>query len=470
MAQDKVNAKPILVVDDDGDIRLALEMLLQYEGYEVWTAKDGKEALARLEAEREQGREAALVLTDLKMPELDGVQLLEELRRRKDSPPVIMISGHGDVATAVDAMQRGAVNFLEKPLVDNRVLVTIQQALFTERITKENDGLRKQLSDQWELVGESPASQALRAQIAQVAPAAAAVLITGENGTGKEVVARNLHLASPRAAQPFITVNCAAIPAELIESELFGHEKGSFTGAVDRRIGHFEAASGGTLFLDEIGDMPAGAQAKVLRALETHEITRVGDSHTIPVDIRVVAATNADLAKAVEEKTFRLDLFYRLNVVPLSLTPLRERREDILPLARHFLAQGAARAGRSPLELTTDAESKLRSLDYPGNVRQLKNLLAGASVFSEGDELRASDLEQILASGPAMCVPDAPLGAGDANPFASPTFEEFKDRSEALFFRQKLDANSGNVKRTAEELGMQRSHLYKKLDRYGLRS
>jgi two-component system nitrogen regulation response regulator NtrX len=469
MVQNKVDAKPILVVDDDGDIRLALEMLLKYEGFEVWTARDGREALARLDAEEAQGRRAALILTDLKMPQLDGLELLEQIQQRKSPPPVILISGHGDVATAVEAMQRGAANFLEKPLVDNRVLVTIQQALFCERISRENDGLRKHLGEQWEMVGESPATAALREQITRVAPALAAVLIRGENGTGKEIVARNLHLASPRAAEPFITVNCAAIPSELIESELFGHEKGSFTGALERRIGHFEAADGGTLFLDEIGDMPAGAQAKVLRALETLEITRVGHSQTIPVNIRVVAATNLDLAAAVEAGSFRLDLFYRLNVVPLALAPLRERREDILPLARHFLACAAARAGRSALELTEEAQKKLLALTYPGNVRQLRNLLVGASVFAEGEQLGAADLEQILSSGPAMSIPETALATGTSDPFSAPTFEVFKDQSEALFFRQKLDANSGNVKRTAEQLGMQRSHLYKKLDRYGLR-
>ncbi len=468
MAQDKVNAKPILVVDDDGDIRLALEMLLQYEGYEVWTAKNGEEALARLDAEESRGKHAALILTDLKMPQLDGLGLLERVRERKNPPPVILISGHGDVATAVEAMQRGAVNFLEKPLIEGRVLVTIRTALHTERLARENDGLRKHLGEQWELIGDSPATKALRAQITQVAPAAAAVLITGENGTGKEVVARNLHLASQRATGPFITVNCAAIPAELIESELFGHEKGSFTGAIDRRVGHFEAASGGTLFLDEIGDMPAGAQAKVLRALETHEITRVGDSQAVPVDIRVIAATNADLAKAVEEKTFRLDLFYRLNVVPLVVPPLRERREDILPLAEHFMARSAARVGRSPLKLAKDTQERLMTLDYPGNVRQLKNLLEGASVFAEGEALRALDLEHILTAGPAMSAPEL-VDSPTNNPFQATTFEEFKDRSEALFFRRKLEEFGGNVKRTSEQLGMQRSHLYKKLDRYGLR-
>ena len=462
-------ATSILVVDDDGDIRMALEMLLQYEGYEVWTAKNGKEALARLAAEAAGGRRPGVVLTDLKMPEVDGLELLEAVRALEEPPPVILISGHGDVATAVEAMQRGASNFLEKPLVDNRVLVTIQSALHAERLEKENTGLRRQLAGRWELIGESEAMKLLRKQVEQVASSDASVLITGENGTGKEVVARNLHLAGPRAAAPFVTVNCAAIPDELIESELFGHEKGSFTGAHERRIGHFEAADQGTLFLDEIGDMPPGAQAKVLRALETHEITRVGDSRAIPVDIRVIAATNADLQAAVEEKSFRLDLFYRLNVVPLRVSPLRERREDILPLAQHFLEQAATRSGRRAIGLSEDAQQRLVELDYPGNVRQLRNLLEGACVFAEDTTLRAADIDRILAAGPAMTSPATVLAPGEVDPFQSQTFEEFKDRSEALFFRQKLEANGGNVKRTAEELGMQRSHMYKKLDRYGLR-
>ena len=297
---------PILVVDDDGDIRLALEMLLQYEGFEVWTAKDGKEALKRLEVET---RPPALILSDLKMPGMDGLELLDAVGELEASPPFIMISGHADVETAVEAVKRGALDFLQKPLEEDRVLVTLRAAIRQSRLANENTGLKRQLSDRFELVGESAIIVELKKQIEQVAGSDASVLITGENGTGKEVVARNLHLAGPRAAGPFVTVNCAAIPHELIESELFGHEKGSFTGAHDRRTGHFEAASGGTLFLDEIGDMPLDAQAKVLRALETHEITRVGDSRNVAVDIRVLAATNADLAQAVEEKTFRLDLF-----------------------------------------------------------------------------------------------------------------------------------------------------------------
>ncbi len=458
----------VLVVDDDGDIRLALEMLLQYEGFEVWTAKDGEEAVQRLARERAAGRSPVLVLTDLKMPRLDGIELLERVRGQPDPPPVVLISGHGDVPVAVDAIKRGAANFLEKPLDENRVLVTLRTALRERALAVENSGLRARLARGFELVGTSPQIEKLRTQIAQVAGSEASVLITGENGSGKEIVARNLHYLGPRASGPFVTGNCAAIPSELIESELFGHEKGSFTGAHERRTGHFEDASGGTLFLDEIGDMPLAAQAKVLRALETHEVSRVGDSRAIPVDIRVVAATNADLARAVEEKAFRLDLFYRLNVVPLRVPALRERPEDIQPLCLLFLAEIAERRGRSAQGIDADALELLRRQEWPGNVRQLKNVLEGSSVFAAGERITRGDIEEILGSGPALALPHrGPPGGSD--PFEARTFEEFKELSEALFFQRKLAQYEGNIKRTAEELAMQRSHLYKKLDRYRLR-
>jgi two-component system nitrogen regulation response regulator NtrX len=465
-------AKPaptVLVVDDDPDICQALEMLLRYEGFEVWTAPNGKQALARLEKEERAGRRPELVLTDVKMPEMDGLALLERVRERAESPAVVMISGHGDVAVAVDAVRRGALDFLEKPLDQNRVLVALQNALRQSKLVRENRGLRRALSERWELLGESEPMRRLRSEVARAAASDAPVLITGENGTGKEVVARNLHFASAVSAGPFVPVNCAAIPSELIESELFGHEKGSFTGAHERRIGHFEAAHGGTLFLDEIGDMPLAAQAKVLRALETREITRVGGSRPIAVEIRVVAATNADLAQTVSEKTFRVDLFYRLNVVPLRVPALRERAEDVPLLARHFLAAIAARTGRRPREIEPAALAFLRELPYPGNVRQLRNLLEAAHVLAE-DAITRADLERILESGPGLSSPSraAPSQACD-EPFRAESFEEFKERSEALFFRLKLEENGGNVKRTAERLGMQRSHLYKKLDRFNLK-
>ncbi len=460
----------VLVVDDDSDIRISLEMMLGYEGYEVWTARDGEEALARIDKEAQAGRGADVALCDVKMPRLDGPGLLDALAQRPQRPSVIMISGHGDVPTAVDALRRGAVDFLEKPLEQNRVVTSLKNALRERALAAENRGLKRALSEPWKLLGESAVMRQLREQVERVAASEAAVLISGENGSGKEVVARQIHLSSARAAGPFVPVNCAAIPSELIESELFGHEKGSFTGAFERRIGHFEAAHEGTLFLDEIGDMPLAAQSKLLRALETHEISRVGGQRPIPVDIRVIAATNADLRAAVETKFFRMDLYYRLNVVPLRVPALRERPEDVPALARRFLGELAARSGRAPLVLDDEALALLISLPYPGNVRQLRNLLEGACVLADGPVITRAVLEGILEGGAALSAPPtaAALPAGD-DPFSAPSFEQFKDRSEALFIRRKLAENDGNIKRTAELLGMQRSHLYKKLDRYGLR-
>jgi two-component system nitrogen regulation response regulator NtrX len=475
MAERSPAKTPLLVVDDDADIRLALEMLLQYEGYEVWTARDGREALARIERESAAGRPPALVVTDVKMPEIDGLALLERLAGHAGAPPVIVISGHADVAMAVEAVRKGAADFLEKPLDQNRVLVSVGNALRARELAAENRGLRRQIAERWQLVGDSPAMVQLRAQVARVAEADAPVLVSGENGTGKEIVARNLHLTGPRVAGPFVPVNCAAIPHELVESELFGHEKGSFTGAAERRIGHFESASGGTLFLDEIGDMPLAAQAKVLRALETREIMRVGGAKPIPVDIRVVAATNADLARAVEAKTFRMDLFYRLNVIPLRVPALRERAADVPALAAHFLAQISAKAGRTPPALSAEAAALLAAQEWPGNVRQLRNVLEAAQVFADGPLIGRDEVEQVLAGGPGLSAPRLPaalsaLAGEHGDPFQAETFERFKDLSEALFLRLKLQENEGNVKRTAERLGMQRSHMYKKIERYGLRS
>ena len=458
----------ILVVDDDSDIRVALEMLLKYEGFSVWTAKSGTEALQRIELEATAGNRASLVISDVKMPGLDGMGLLDALVERPNSPPVVLVSGHADVPMAVEAVRKGALDFLEKPLDQNRVLVSVRSALRQGLLTQENQTLKARLAERYPLVGSSPAMEELRVHIERAAGAMAPILVTGENGTGKEVVARNLHMASDRAAGPFIAVNCAAIPAELIESELFGHEKGSFTGAFETRVGHFEAANGGTLFLDEIGDMPLAAQAKVLRALETREVTRVGSTQSFEVDIRVVAATNADLAAAVEEKSFRMDLFFRLNVVPLRVPPLRDHIADVDELSAYFLKDLAARSGRANIGLSDDAKKLLRTSDYPGNIRQLRNLLEGAMVFCEGDQVMAADLAMILEGGPALATPNSAAGSGNEI-FDVETFEEFKNQSEALFFRRKLDGNAGNVKRTAEELGMQRSHLYRKLERYDLR-
>ncbi len=468
MGQSSQPSPTVLVVDDEADVRVAVEMILQYEGYRVWTAKGGKEALERLESEASAGQRADLVLTDVKMPGMDGLELLEALRDRPGAPPVVMISGHADVPLAVDAVRRGATDFLEKPLEQNRLLVSLTNALRSGALQRENRKLKRELSGRWEAVGQSPAWREVAGHLQRAAHADVPVLLLGENGTGKEVAARNLHLAGPRAEGPFVAVNCAAIPDELIESELFGHEKGAFTGAHERRIGHFEAADGGTLFLDEVGDMPLAAQATLLRALETREITRVGATKSQAVDIRIVAATNADLQQAVEDKSFRMDLFYRLNVLPIRIPALRERKQDIPLLAEHFLEAIARRQGRRACVLDGSAAAFLEDLDFPGNVRQLRNLLEAAVVFADDDVIDAEVLQRLAGEGSGLAAPKPAL-AGDSDVFAIGTFEEFKNASEAEFIRRKLKENEGNIKRTAELLGMQRSHLYKKLDRYGLR-
>lgn len=458
----------ILVVDDDADIRLAMEMSLTYHGYEVLVAKDGEEALARLAKERDAGASPALVITDLKMPRLDGMGLLERLQG--SGLPVVVVSGHGDVATAVEAVKKGASNFLEKPLDEQRVMVTVRAALRERRLAEENTRLRAKLAGAVELGGSSPLMKRLAAQVNQAARSDSSVLITGENGAGKEVVARALHAASPRADGPFVVVNCAAIPEDLVESELYGHEKGAYTGAHERRMGHFEAADEGTLFLDEIGDMPLAAQAKLLRSLERREIVRVGGVQPISVDIRVLAATNADLEAAVQSGAFRMDLYYRLAVVPLRVPPLRERPEDVPQLAQRFLAQVAARDGRRPQALDESALAFLAEQTWPGNVRQLKNLLEAATVLCDAPVLSRSDLEDITATqGTRKTTGQHASTPGAEAAYAAATFEEFKDLSEKEYLRRKLAENEGNVKRTAERLAMQRSHLYKKIERHGLR-
>jgi two-component system, NtrC family, nitrogen regulation response regulator NtrX len=459
-------------VDDDADIRLALEMLLAYEGYEVWTAGSARAALARLDEEAGRGRLCGAVVTDVKMPGMDGLELLAILEARDDAPPVVVVSGHADVEMAVGACRQGAVDFLEKPLDQSRVLVSVAGALERGRLERANRTLRTELGSRFDPVGASASWRAVLDDAKRAADADVPVLVTGENGTGKEVVARHLHLSGPRARGPFVAVNCAAIPDELIESELFGHERGSFTGAHEARIGHFEAAHTGVLFLDEIGDMPLGAQAALLRALESREIRRVGGSASIPVDINVVAATNTDLAAAVDAGTFRTDLLFRLSVVTLHVPALRERPQDVEPLARHFLEAIGRRLGRRPPTLEPGAVERLAKHPFPGNVRELRNAIEAAHVFADGDALTADDIERVLARGPLLGANTHRKRAVDENgddPFDAETFEAFKERSEALFIARKLAANDGNVKRTAEELGMQRSHLYKKLDRYGLR-
>jgi len=450
-------AHRILIVDDQAGVREELAYALAFEGFETVEAKDGDTALAAV-----KDSEFAVVLLDIKMPGLDGMQVLTQLRQEHPHLPVIMISGHGDIETAVVAVKQGAYDFLPKPFDTDRVLVSVNNALQLRDLARENRDLRSQLAREHQILGESEGIQEIHRMIERVAPTEAAVLITGENGTGKELVARQLHVRSDRSRGPFVAVNCAAIPAELIESELFGHEKGAFTGAAQARRGHFEMANGGTLFLDEVGDMALPAQAKLLRSLQEKVVTRLGGSKEIGVDVRVLAATNQDLGAMVEQKEFREDLFYRLHVIRIHVPALRERRGDISILASHFLTETCRQNGLPARKFSKDALAALETQSWPGNVRELKNLIEGAAILADGEEIQADELKSMTAAG------RSPVGAG-ADFLGVDTLEQFKAASEREFIRRKLDENKGNIKRTAERIQIQRSNLYKKLDRYGLR-
>jgi len=455
----------ILIVDDESAIRESLGLILRYEHHDVLTAPEGKTALALVG----QHPDIDLIFLDIKMPGRDGLEVLGDILEIRPDAAVIVISGHATFETAVEATKKGAFDFVEKPLDREVVLLKIRKARDLQRLARENANLRHRLSDTaGRMLGDSPAMRHLREVIAKVAPTPARVLIEGENGSGKELVARLVHEMSGRAAGPFVAVNCGAIPRELIESTLFGHEKGAFTGAVDRQKGKFEQADGGTLFLDEVGDMPLEAQAKVLRVLEDQFLQRVGGGGVqIKVDVRVVSATNKDLRKAVADGQFREDLYYRLAVVPVAVPALRERRADVPLLAKSLLAEAARAHGRVPApELTPAALDVLSAEPWPGNVRQLKNLVERALILLDGDVYDAPQIRELLGpSGPP--VRPAP---GGVDLFATcATFDEFKDLSEKLFLQHKLEQNEWNVKKTAEALGMQRSHLYKKIERYGLK-
>ncbi len=451
-----MTAHRVLIVDDEPGIREALRQVLEYEGLEVKTAASGGEALTVYQKYRPH-----LVFLDVKMAGLDGLETLSRLKEEDPDAVVIMISGHGSIATAVESTQRGAFDFLEKPLDTDRTLVTLRNALQQHALSDENQRLRAAIDDRYAMVGESHTLKAVEDMIAKVGPTTARVLITGENGTGKELVARAIHRLSSRADQPLVEVNCAAIPTELIESELFGHVKGSFTGAFADRTGKFEQASGGTLFLDEVGDMALSAQAKVLRALQEGVVTRIGDSRSIEVDVRVIAATNKKLDEEIAEGRFREDLLYRLNVVEIAVPPLRDRVTDIPLLVAHFSGQLAA-AGMAPKPFGPDALETLRRRAWPGNVRELRNAVERALILSSGRTVTARDIERLLTPGE-----DGSALSGDL--FSrSRTFESFKQNAEKLFLITKLREHEWNVSETARALEMPRSNLYKKIERYGL--
>lgn len=448
----------ILVVDDEPGVREALRQVLEYEGMTVTLAGSGGEAITRYPKVRPQ-----VVFLDVKMAGLDGLETLQRLRELDPDATVVMISGHGTIATAVEATRRGAFDFLEKPLDTDRLLVTLRNAAAQVELRGENARLRGgSAASPQPMIGDGAALTAVREMIAKVGPTAARVLISGENGSGKELVARAIHAASPRRDRPFVEVNCAAIPSELIESELFGHMKGSFTGAVADRAGKFELADGGTLFLDEIGDMALAAQAKVLRALQEGVITRIGGSRVIAVDVRVLAATNKDLAEEIAEGRFREDLFYRLNVVPLHVPPLRDRLEDVPALVASFTERLAAQGGIAGRGFADDAMRALQRRPWPGNVRELRNAVERLLILATGRLVTAGDVERLLPRGEGGTA--VPLqDAAEAT-----TFEAFRQDAERAFLLAKLRACDWNVAETARLLAMPRSNLYKKIEKYGL--
>ncbi len=449
-------SRRVLVVDDEKGIRGALGQLLEYEGYEVRTAENAVDAIAEYERWHPH-----LTFMDVKMAGLDGLEALKRIRTSDPFAVVVMISGHGTIQTAVEATQLGAYDFLEKPLDTDRVLVTLRNAMQHAGLQQENSRLRESVEMRHEIVGRSYVIRALIEKIERVAPTPARVLITGENGTGKELVARAIHRLSTRSNAPLVEVNCAAIPSELIESELFGHVKGSFTGAVADRAGRFEQADGGTLFLDEIGDMSLAAQAKVLRVLEDSVVTRIGSGKPIGVDVRVIAATNKDLAAEIAAGAFRDDLYYRLNVVPVHVPPLRERREDIPLLIAHFANLLTRDDGVAPREFTPDAVGGLVQMEWPGNVRELRNTVERLLILSSARTVTGADVGRLVGR-------QAPEQTSIGNLIECRTFEEFKDAAERAFLLAKLRECDWNVSETARHLEMPRSNLYKKIERYGL--
>jgi two-component system nitrogen regulation response regulator NtrX len=447
-------APTILVVDDERNVRTTLKSVLEDEGYEVKMVSSGEEAI---KVTRRSCPD--LVLLDIWLPGIDGLEVLEKLANGDEGPIVVMISGHGSVETAVRATKLGAFDFIEKPLSLDRVLLVVANGVKQKTLRDENRRLRAEVNERWEMVGESAVIVALREQIKRAAPTNGRVLIFGENGTGKELVARRIHALSQRASGPFVEVNCAAIPDELIESELFGHVEGAFTGAVSDKRGKFDLADGGTLFLDEIGDMSLRTQSKVLRALQEQTFQPVGSTDDHSVDVRVIAATNKDLQEEINGGRFREDLYYRINVVPFQVPPLRERRDDIPLLAEHFLSEAAAEYGVVGKRLTAEANARLIAYRWPGNVRQLKNVCERLMIMVPGETITEVDLDPALEGlGPA----------DERDPRGDLALREARDLFERRFILTKLREHGGNVKRTAEALNIERSHLYRKMKSYGI--
>ncbi|OFV92980.1 MAG: Fis family transcriptional regulator [Acidobacteria bacterium RIFCSPLOWO2_12_FULL_65_11] len=450
----------VLVIDDEAAIRDSLKMTLEYEGYECLGAATGQEGLTIAEREVPD-----LVLLDVKMPGMDGLEVLDRLRSMNESTPVIVISGHGSISTAVEATKKGAFDFIEKPFASDRVLVGLRNALAQRQLRDENRTLRKVVEVRHQMIGESTALKSVMAAVGRAAPTNATVLIAGESGVGKELVARTIHRNSLRSRERFVQVNCAAIPEELIESELFGHEKGSFTGATEKQIGKFEQADRGTIFLDEVGDMSAKTQAKVLRVLQEGEVERLGSARTIKVDVRVIAATNKSLEEEIEKGRFRDDLYFRLAVIPIFVPPLRERTGDIPLLVRHCMDLFSRENNLRPKRITPAALDALQRCRWKGNVRELSNTVERLIIMTEGDTIDVADLPESVRS-PSAGAARGGSGTADTDGVKAGTLREFKDNAERAYLVAKLRENGWNISRTAEVIDTPRSNLYKKLEQY----
>lgn len=446
--------KPVLIIDDEQEICNSISMILEYEGYAVDSTISAIEGLKKFNEQ-----DFAAVLLDIQMPEMNGFEVLKKIKEAKPSTSVIIISAHGSVENAIKATRLGAFDFLEKPIDRDKLLISVRNAIEQAALKEENEEIKKIFVGEGEILGRSKAIQKILELIDKVAPLDTRVLITGENGTGKELVARAIHKKSQRKDKPFIEVNCAAIPNELIESELFGHEKGSFTGAVSQRIGKFELANKGIIFLDEIGDMSLQAQAKVLRAIEEGRIERVGGGKKIEVDVRIIAATNKNLLEEIQKGNFREDLYHRLNVIPIHVPPLRERIEDIPILVEHFCKEITAKHKKPSVRFTDDAIKLLQAQPWTGNVRELRNIVERIIIIVDKKEISAKDIDFLFSGSQASL---------DNLIETSNSFQEFKEKAEKAFILKQLKANDWNISKTAEILDIQRSHLYTKMRKYGI--
>ncbi len=447
--------KPIiLIVDDDQGTRESLSRAFALEGYTALTAASAARALERLQEEPVDA-----ILSDVVMPEMDGIEFLKRLQERVPNVPVILMSGQASFDTAVKATRMGALDFVEKPVSLDRLLLTLRNALRLDRLERENRELQRYWQDELALIGESPSLQGLRKLVERAAPSDVPILVAGENGTGKELVARAIHELSPRRGQPFVKMNCAAVPAELVESELFGHEKGAFTGATAQRRGRFEQADGGTLFLDEIGDMPPAMQAKLLRVLQDGEITRVGAASEIRVDVRVISATNRDVDALLREGRFREDLYYRISTLTLRTPPLREHPGDVGALASHFAEAACRRNHWKPRRLSAPAIDLLKQQPWKGNVRELKNVVERVLILSDADPIGEAEVRSGLPASSAVRAGAIPLEG---------QLRDLVDAYEREAIRERLRHLGGHVTNTAKSLGLERSHLYKKCKQLGL--